>query len=467
MARKLRYTPTRGQAGDPNDKVATPEQAMMLVMKEAERRGIKGFKPYMAAGIVGSLMQESGNFRRDVVEQQLRGDDGTAFGVAQWRNDRKSNLDNFLKQRGLPSGSLSGQIAFAFEEMDPSSPFNDSGATRALKGIMSSENVSQAATQFIHFERPAGYGENKRNPALSAYDRTKRINHATNAFGSFSGNAPSNNMQNGDRAQVAQQPSRKGSVKFEYVNAGKIRNKPIQNNLKSAIINAAEQTDGISRVVVFSGGQEAKGKGKRRTGSTRHDHGNSADIYLYDDKNNLLRPDNPKYHKVLGQFTSNSKRQGITGIGAGEGYMGGMGMHVGYGKPVVWGAGGKSKNAPEWLSAAYNGTEYNPKSNSQASSNSTGQTASSYAMGSQGDMMSGVSAKDMLNKGGMDMFNSTPKLALQFGDIDTSQPEQTDQNQIPYDQAMYSNPEIYSDLSVYNDPNYMARMGYKNTRYNS
>lgn len=446
MSRQLRYTKTRGQAGNPSDKVATPEEVIELVMREAQRRGIKNFQPHMAAGIVGSLMQESGNFRRDVISQQLRGDDGTAYGAAQWRNDRKSNLDKFLKQRGLSANSLEGQISFVFEEMDKTSPFRDSGAVRAMNGIMNSNNISQAATEFIHFERPAGYGVNKRNPALSAHDRTKRINHAQNAFNSFSGSSTGS-----DQMQTSSAP--KGNVKFEYFNEGAIRNKPIDPKLKQAIINAANQTGGISRVLVFSGGQDGKGQGKRRTGSVRHDHGGAADTYIYDMNNNLIRPDNPKYQKILGSFVSNAKRNGITGIGAGDGYMGGTGIHLGYGKPSVWGAKGKSANAPEWLKAAYNGTEV-------SNSNSENQSAMSYNSNSMGYNSTNSSqpsnttsnAKEMLARGGMGLFNQTPKLNLQFGEVNTGD-LQSGGN---LNETEYQNEDFVENMQMYNNLGYYS-----------
>jgi hypothetical protein len=67
-----------------------------------------------------------------------------------------------------------------------------------------------------------------------------------------------------------------------YRNTNAIRNKPITPKLFREI------SDGISRVygpdvqgVIYSGGQDSKGKGTRRTGSIRHDKGHAADVHLY------------------------------------------------------------------------------------------------------------------------------------------------------------------------------------------
>lgn len=185
MADQLRYTQTRGNAGSPTDKVATPAQATALIMREAQRRGLSWFREYHAAGISGSLMQESGNFRRDVICQELRGDAGTAYGAAQWRGPRQQNLNRFLTQNGFGRCSLEGQISFVFEEMDNGSPYKDTGAVRALNEMRSSGNLAEAATAFIHFERPAGYGSGGGNPAHGAHDRERRINHAVNAFNGY------------------------------------------------------------------------------------------------------------------------------------------------------------------------------------------------------------------------------------------------------------------------------------------
>lgn len=138
---------------------------------------------------------------------------------------------------------------------------------------------------------------------------------------------------------------------LKYSNQGAIRNDP----LDPALIDAMSFLGGMGITMdVISGGQEAAGAGGARTGSTRHDHGKAADVDFYMG-GRKLDWNNPNDLPILTQIVQTAKSRGVTGIGAGDDYMGPGRFHVGFGNPGVWGAGGKSANAPDWLVAAYNG----------------------------------------------------------------------------------------------------------------
>lgn len=139
---------------------------------------------------------------------------------------------------------------------------------------------------------------------------------------------------------------------LKYSNQGATRNDPLDPRLIEAMSFLGDM--GITMDVV-SGGQEAAGQGGSRTGSTRHDHGNAADADFYMG-GRKLDWNNPDDLPVLTQIIQTAKARGVTGIGAGDDYMGAGRFHVGFGNPGVWGAGGKSANAPEWLVKAYGGT---------------------------------------------------------------------------------------------------------------
>lgn len=134
-----------------------------------------------------------------------------------------------------------------------------------------------------------------------------------------------------------------------YSNQGAIRNQQLSNELRDALGRVASAM-GLT-VEVFSGGQDAKGR--NRTGSHRHDHGNAGDVFFSKDGRRLDWA-NPKDLPVFKEIVQRAKAAGITGIGAGPGYMRPGSMHLGFGSPMTWGAGGRSKNAPGWLSEAYN-----------------------------------------------------------------------------------------------------------------
>ena len=134
-----------------------------------------------------------------------------------------------------------------------------------------------------------------------------------------------------------------------------IRKGPLSPRLKGVLDQAAAAA-GVE-AVVYSGGQPAKGSGGARTGSTRHDNGNAADLYLMKDGKKLVDT-NPADREIMAKFVSAAVAAGATGVGAGHGYMGPSNIHVGFGKQATWGG------AP-WIQAAASGVYDNADLTSQ------------------------------------------------------------------------------------------------------
>lgn len=134
-----------------------------------------------------------------------------------------------------------------------------------------------------------------------------------------------------------------------YANQGATRNQPLSNELLNALSFLDEM--GV-QAKVFSGGQPGKGSGKPRVGSTRHDHGNAADVFFYKDGQRLDWA-KPEHTPIFQEIVRRGKSAGLTGFGAGDNYMQPGSMHIGFGAPSVWGEGGKGANAPDWLRQAY------------------------------------------------------------------------------------------------------------------
>jgi len=138
-----------------------------------------------------------------------------------------------------------------------------------------------------------------------------------------------------------------GSV--TYQNAAATRRLSLVSQLEQILVSAANAT-GLD-VVIFSGGQDST---TGTVGSHRHDDGYAADIWLYKNGNRLSMVNNVADASA---FASAAKAAGALSIGAGSGYMGGVGMHVDIspGNTVAlasakyWGSGGRSANAPSWL----------------------------------------------------------------------------------------------------------------------
>lgn len=131
--------------------------------------------------------------------------------------------------------------------------------------------------------------------------------------------------------------------------ASATRNKPIVAKLKTLLLKAGEAA-GVDAIVITSGGQP--GTTGRSVGSHRHDGGNAADFHFVKNGRtlNFTRADDLA---IFVEFVKAAAAGGATGIGAGVGYMGPETIHVGYGDVAVWGEGGKSVNAPNWLRQAF------------------------------------------------------------------------------------------------------------------
>lgn len=110
-----------------------------------------------------------------------------------------------------------------------------------------------------------------------------------------------------------------------------IRSLPISDKLMQVLQKAA--SDAGVDVRVTSGGQPGYPQGPR-TGSTRHDHGNAADLDLLVN-GKVLTDQNPEDVAIKKKFVQAATAAGATGIGAG--YMGPTKIHVGFGTPATWG----------------------------------------------------------------------------------------------------------------------------------
>lgn len=99
----------------------------------------RGVKPNVAAGIVGNLYKESG------LNPMAVGDKGTAFGVAQWRGNRLSNLKKYANSRGRSYTDLNTQLDFILDEQ---------GENQVLS-LMGNQTPEEAAKTFADkYERP-------------------------------------------------------------------------------------------------------------------------------------------------------------------------------------------------------------------------------------------------------------------------------------------------------------------------
>lgn len=105
----------------------------------------QGYSLEQAAGIVGNLIQESG-----LDPNVAPGDNGTAFGLAQWRGERFNRLKRFAASRGKPWQDFETQLAFVDAELQ-------THETAAYQRLKNAKTVDEATAAFIGYERPKGW----------------------------------------------------------------------------------------------------------------------------------------------------------------------------------------------------------------------------------------------------------------------------------------------------------------------
>ena len=104
----------------------------------------KGLTDKQTAGVMGSLWGESNHFQPDLIEAGS----GIGYGIAQWSFGRRTNLENYAKERGKPASDLGVQLNFLWQELE--GPEN-----RALNMVKSASTVREATIAWTNgFERP-------------------------------------------------------------------------------------------------------------------------------------------------------------------------------------------------------------------------------------------------------------------------------------------------------------------------
>ena len=142
-----------------------------------------------------------------------------------------------------------------------------------------------------------------------------------------------------------------------------IRKMPLSQNLVKVLEQAASAAG--ADAIVYSGGQASlESGGGPRTGSTRHDDGNAADLYLTKG-GRILSDTNEEDKKIMAKFVSSAVAAGATGVGAGHSYMGPSNIHVGFGSSASWGGA-------DWLSGASSGVYSNRDMSSDKGSSGMG-----------------------------------------------------------------------------------------------
>lgn len=123
-----------------------------------------------AMGVIGNLWQES-KFN----PYEYNKSEG-ALGIAQWRNDRRTNLFDFAKSHGLDAYSLEGQAAFLVHELN-----TDPKYRKLLRLLMTTSDAGASAIMFDDvFERSDGKSKAERLEAAGVEASKYLANYNTN-----------------------------------------------------------------------------------------------------------------------------------------------------------------------------------------------------------------------------------------------------------------------------------------------
>lgn len=151
-------SPTRGEA--PQERVEPIVTTVSNSGSPQERARDffinKGLTPHIAAGIVGNLIVESG------LDPTAVGDNGSAYGLAQWRLDRRDNLKKFAKERGKDISDFDTQLEFLWHELN-------GNYKQVLNKLLGARDATQATDIFMRgYERPnPTYAHFKRRAAYT------------------------------------------------------------------------------------------------------------------------------------------------------------------------------------------------------------------------------------------------------------------------------------------------------------
>ena len=134
---------------DPNEALAADTMQALgkggTMQPDAVVSGLvqRGMPEHIAQGFATNFKDESG-FNTAAV-----GDNGNAFGLAQWNGPRKAALEQFAAERGKPASDMNVQLDFLMAELQGP----ESAAWSKISGAP--DAGSAAAAVLNHFERPA------------------------------------------------------------------------------------------------------------------------------------------------------------------------------------------------------------------------------------------------------------------------------------------------------------------------
>ena len=96
----------------------------------------KGYTPEVAAGFVGNMQHESGNF--EFVQEQGVPEGQGGLGYAQWTAERRDDFEAFLKENNYKANSIDATVEFIHQELQG----KEKAAYNRVKNLKDVEKIS-------------------------------------------------------------------------------------------------------------------------------------------------------------------------------------------------------------------------------------------------------------------------------------------------------------------------------------
>lgn len=130
----------------------------------------KGYSDSSARALMGNIMQES-SFNPTAI-----GDKGASFGIAQWRDSRRRNLEEFAKNRGKSASDFLTQLEFMVSEKGE--------AHKISPSVLNKMSLSEATKHIVDkYERASDKKTlNRINFAEGFYGMEGHVNSAGNTY---------------------------------------------------------------------------------------------------------------------------------------------------------------------------------------------------------------------------------------------------------------------------------------------
>lgn len=275
----------------------------------------KGLQPHQAAGIVGNLIQESG------LNPNAVGDDGKAYGIAQWHPDRQNVLNTLSTRNKVDKSDFNQQLEFVWHELN-------TGHLGVLEKLKTTQNVSQATMLISNsYEIP--------NPKYAHNE--KRIAYANDVLNSYNGN------QSRYKDNNSPKPSWSWKLKNNNVNI---------SNLNSNIIGYLNTLEPEYQDLILA----TAGSDGKHSKNSRHWSGNAIDLRIHNQDN----PFDDKLWKRI-EKDPNRIKFGLTLIDPNHGTA--PHIHLSYGE-------GSENNLDVWKN---HGLSYDPNSINSYRNNISGE----------------------------------------------------------------------------------------------